>query len=115
MNNAEFPTLFAIGKTFESKDCLVLATLLEVYEDFTVLHLVFPDQAALRRFGRPGLKVGEFKSEWMLAVGGGGPLSRELAVVFSGGLEAKEPTVQLIEEDGQRHELGLLLIETQQI
>lgn len=113
MNNADFPTLFAIGKTFESNDCVVLATLFEVYEDFSVLHLVFPDQGALRRFGRPHLEVGESKPEWILAIGGGGPLNRELAVVFSGGLESKEPTVQLVEEGGQRHELGLLLIETQ--
>jgi hypothetical protein len=103
------------SNTHESNDCVVLATLFEVYEDFSVLHLVFPNQGALRRFGRPGLEVGEFKCEWMLAVGGGGPLSRELAVVFAGGLEAKEPTVQLVEESGRRHELALSLIETQQI
>lgn len=113
MNNANFPTLFAVGKTFESSACAVLATLFEIYEDFSVLHLVFPDQGALRQFGRPSLEVGESTSEWMLAIGGGGPLNRELAVVFSGVLEAQEPTVNLVEENGQRHELALLLIETQ--
>lgn len=115
MNNADFPTLFTIGKVFESNDCAVLATLFETYEDFSVLHLVFPDQGALRQFGRPSLEVGKSIFEWMLAIGGGGSLNRELAVVFAGGLEAKEPTMNLVEENGHRHELAPLLIETQRI
>lgn len=116
MKNADFPTLFMIGKIFESKDNAVLATVFESYVDFSVLHLVFPNQGAARQFGRTSLEVGESTSEWMLAIGGGGPLGRELAVVFSGGLEAKETTVvNLVEENGQRHELALSLIETQRI
>jgi hypothetical protein len=116
MKNADFPTLFMIGRVFESNDNAVLATVFESYEDFSVLHLVFPNQGAARQFGRTSLEVGESTSEWMLAIGGGGPLGRELAVVFSGGLETKEPTVvNLVEENGQRHELALLLIETQRM
>jgi hypothetical protein len=116
VKDAEFPTLFMIGKIFESNNSAVLATVFESYEDFSVLQLVFPSPEAARQFGRTSLEVGESRSEWMLAIGGGGPLGRELAVVFSGGLEAKQPTLMnLVEENGQRHELALLLIETQEI
>jgi hypothetical protein len=103
-----------IGRIFESNDIAVLATVFESYEDFSVLHLVFPNQEAARQFGRSSLEVEESTFEWMLAIGGGGPLDREMAVVFSGGLEAKETTVvNLVKENGQRHELALSLIETQ--
>ncbi len=116
MKNANLPTLFVVGKTFETNDSAVLATMLEIYEEFSVLHLVFSDEEAARQFGRASLEVGESTSEWMLAIGGGGPLGRELAVVFSGGLEAKQATVMnLVEENGQGHELALVLVETQPI
>lgn len=109
--SAPFPSIFMVGRIFESNDETILASVFESFETFMVLHLVFADQAAARRFGRASLEIGEMTFEWMLAIGGGGPIGRELAVVFSGALEARQPTfMHLVEEGGQRHELPLSFV-----